>query len=328
MKATPVTPSTIAVLLAYFLLGATLASAADSWPNRPLRMIVPYGTGGSYDVIARVVSSRLAEQIGQPVIVDNRPGAAGRIAMGIAVKSPADGYALVVIGTSQTIVPSVHANVPYDLARDLDYISMVAIVNNAVVINPSVPAQTIAEFVALSRAKPGTIRYGTGGTGSSGHLACELIRSMTGADLTHVPYKGAALGITALLGNEVQMYVANLVNALPQVQSGKLRALAVTGLQRSTLLPGVPTLDETVAKGYDIIEFHGLAVPRGTPAAISTRLNQEIGKALGSAETRTRFATQGAEPAPSSAQSFERFVLAEQAKYAKIVRSVGLKRED
>lgn len=318
----------IAVLLSCFLLAATLARGADTWPNRPLRVIVPYGAGGSYDAIARLVSSRLAEQIGQPVIVDNRPGAAGRIAMELSVKSPSDGYVLVVIGNSQTIVPSVHIKVPYDLARDLDYVSMVATVANALLINPSVPAQTIGEFVALSRAKPGTINFGSGGSGSSGHLACELIRSMTGADLTHIPYKSAALAVTALLSNEVQMYVSNLVNAVPQVQSGKLRALAVTGLQRSPMLPGVPTLDETVAKGYEFVEFHGMAMPRGTPSGIVTHLNQEIDKALGAAELRARFSAQGAEAAPSTPQAFERFVLAEQAKYAKIVRSIGLKPED
>ena len=318
----------IAALLSCVLLSATPAQAADAWPNRPLRVIVPYGAGGSYDAIGRVVSGRLAEQIAQPVIVDNRAGAAGRIAMEIAAKSPPDGYVMVVIGNTQTIVPSVHVNVPYDLARDFDYVSMVASVANALLINPSVPAQTISEFIALSRAKPGTMRFGSGGTGSSGHLACELIRTMTGADLTHVPYKGAALAVTALLGNEVQMYVSNLVNALPQVQSGKLRALAVTGIQRSPMLPGVPTLNETVAKGYDIVEFHGMAMPRKTPAAIIARLNEEIAKALGSAETRARFAAQGAEPAPSTPQSFERFVLGEQAKYGKIVRSIGMKPED
>ena len=318
----------IAVLLSCFLLAATPASAADPWPNRPLRVILPYGAGGSYDVIARVVSSRLADQIGQPVIVDNRPGAAGRIAMELAVKSPADGYVLVVIGNSQTIVPSVHVKVPYDLARDLDYVSMVATVANALLVNPGVPAQTIGEFVALSRAKPGTIRFGSGGAGSSGHLACELIRSMTGADLTHIPYKGAAPAVTALLGNEVQMYVSNLVNAVPQIQAGRVRALAVTGLQRSPMLPGVPTLDETVAKGYEFVEFHGMAMPRGIPSAIIARLNHEIDKALGSAELRVRFSAQGAEASPSTPQAFGRLVLAEQAKYAKIVRAIGLKPED
>ena len=319
---------TVAVLLFCCLLAATLASAADPWPNRPLRVIVPYGVGGSYDAITRVVSGGLAEQIGQPVIVDNRPGAAGRIAMDLAVKSPSDGYVLVVLGNSQAVVPSVHVKVPYDLAHDLDYVSMVGTVAIALLINPTVPAQTINEFVALSRAKPGTMRFGSGGTGSIGHLACALIRNMTGADLTHIPYKGAALAVTALLGNEVQVLAANLINAVPQIQSGRVRALAITGLRRSPILPAVPTLNETVAKGYDIAEFHGIAMPRGTSTAIIARLNHEIEKILASAETRTRFAAQGAEPAPSTPVSFKRFVLAEQAKYAEIVRSVGLKPQD
>jgi tripartite-type tricarboxylate transporter receptor subunit TctC len=306
---------------------SALVSAAETWPARPLRVIVPYGVGGSYDAIARVMAGQLSEQMGHQLIVDNRPGAAGRIGMELAAKSSATGYNLVVIGNSQAIVPSVHVNVPYNLARDFDYVSMVASVPNALLIHPAVPVQSIAEFVALARAKPGTIRWGSGGAGSSGHLACELFRSMTGADIVHVPYKSAALAITALLGNEVQSYVSNLVNAVPQVQSGKLRALAITGLNRAPALPNVPTLSETVAKGYDMVEFHGLAAPRGTPAAVVARLNQEIAKALAAAETRTRFSQQGADPAPSTPQAFERFVLAEQAKYAKIVRMIGMKPE-
>jgi tripartite-type tricarboxylate transporter receptor subunit TctC len=318
----------VAVLLAAFpVVAATLADAADSWPNRSLRVIVPYGAGGSYDAIARVVSSRLSEQVGQPVIVDNRPGAAGRIAMELAVKSAPDGHALVVIGNSQTIVPSVHVNVPYHLERDFDYVAMVASVNNALLVNPTVPAQTIGEFVTLTRARPGTIRFGSGGAGSSGHLACELLRSMTGADITHVPYKGAALAVTALLSNEVQMYVANLVNAVPHVQSGKARALAVTGVRRSPMLPGVPTLDETVAKGYDFVEFHGIAVPRGTPVPIIARLNQEIGKVLAANDVRVRLSAQGADAAHGTPQAFQKLVLSEEAKYARIVKTVGLKPE-
>jgi tripartite-type tricarboxylate transporter receptor subunit TctC len=248
--------------------------------------------------------------------------------MELAAKAPADGYVLAVIGNSQAIVTSVYSKVPYDLARDFDYVSMVATVANALIINPGVPVQTITEFIALSKAKPGTIHFGSGGTGSSGHLGCELIRSMTGADLSHIPYKGAALAVTALLSNEVQMYISNLVNAVPLVRSGKVRALAVTGLQRSALLPGVPTLDETVAKGYDIVEFHGMAMPRGTPSAIIARLNEEITRALSIADVQVRLSAQGAEAAPSTPQAFERFVLREQAKYAKIVQSIGLKAED
>lgn len=317
----------VILALMFHAPAGSAAGAADPWPTRPLRVIVPYGVGGSYDAIARVISNQLSEQLGQQLIVDNRSGAAGRIAMELAAKSPADGHTLVIIGNSQAIVPSVHVNVPYDLARDFRYVSMVASLSNAIVVNPTVPAQTIADFVALTRARPGTIRWGSGGTGSSGHLACELFRSMTGADLIHVPYKGAALAINALIGNEVQAYAANLVNAVPQVQAGKLRALAVTGIARVAALPGVPTLNETVAKGYDMIEFHGIAAPRGTPAGIVARLNQEIARALGQAEVRSRLAAHAAEPAPGSPQAFERFVLAEQEKYGKIVRSIGLKPE-
>jgi tripartite-type tricarboxylate transporter receptor subunit TctC len=317
------------VASALFALGwaSAAAGAEEHWPAHPLRVIVPYGVGGSYDAIARVMANQLSDQLGQQLIVDNRAGAAGRIGMDLAVKAPPTGYTLVVIGNSQAIVPSVHVNVPYNLERDFAYVSMVASVPNALLLQPAVPAQTIAEFVALAKAKPGTLRWGSGGTGSSGHLACELFRSMTGADIVHVPYKGAALAITALLANEVQAYVSNLVNAVPQVQAGKLRALAVTGLNRAAALPNVPTLNETVAKGYDMVEFHGIAAPKGTPPAIVTRLNREIAKALASADTRTRFAQQGADPAPSTPQAFERFVLAEQAKYAGIVRSIGMKPE-
>ncbi len=312
-------------LLFCLMFIANSVSAADTWPSRPLRLILPYGAGGSYDAIARVIAGQAGEQIGQQIIVDNRPGAAGRIGMEAAVKSQADGYTLVVIGNSQAIVPSVHLNVPYDLARDLDYVSMVATVTNAVVIHPGVPVNTIKEFVALSRAKPGSLRFGSGGAGSSGHLAGELFRSMSGADITHIPYKSAALATTALLGNEVQVYIANLVNAVPQIQSSRLRALAVTSLQRSTMLPGVPTLDETVAKGYEMVEFHGIAAPRGTPSAVVVRLNQEIEKALASPDIRTRLAGQGAEPAASKPQAFRQFVLAEKDKLARIVQTIGLK---
>jgi len=317
------------VCLALFAIAwaPAVVGAEEQWPARPLRVIVPYGVGGSYDAIARVIANQLSDQLGQQLIIDNRAGAAGRIGMDLAVKAPPTGYTLVVLGNSQAIVPSVHVNVPYKLDRDFAYVSMVASVPNALLLHPSVPAQNIGEFVALAKAKPGTLRWGSGGSGSSGHLACELFRSMTGADIVHVPYKGAALAITALLANEVQAYVSNLVNAVPQVQAGKLRALAVTGLNRASALPNVPTLNETVAKGYDMVEFHGLAAPKGTPSAIVTRLNREIAKALASAETRTRFAQQGADPAPSTPQAFERFVLAEQAKYAGIVRAIGMKPE-
>jgi len=317
-----------AAILALSVACGSVALAADAYPSRPIRVIAPYGAGGSYDVIARLMSARLGEQLGQPVLVDNRPGAAGRLGMEIGVKAPPDGHTLIVVGNSQVIVPSVHKVVPYDLAKDLEYVSMVATITNTFVVNPAVPATTVAEFVAWSKGKPGSVRYGSGGTGGITHLGGELFRAMTGADISHVPYKSGALALNAQLGGEVQLNMLNLLNALPHIQSGKLRVLAVTGLKRSTYLPNVPTMDESGAKGFEVQEFHVLAMPRAAPAAIVRRMNQEIGNALASAEVRERLKMQAAEPSPSTPEEARRYVLAEQAKFARIVKQIGLSPED
>lgn len=291
-------------------------------------MVTPYGPGGSYDVIARLMSAKLGEQLGQQVLVDNRPGAAGRLGMEIGIKAAADGHTLIVVGNSQVIVPSVHKIVPYDLSKDLEYVSVVAMITNTFVIHPSVPATTVAEFVTWTRGKTGTVRYGSGGTGGITHLGGELFRAATGADLLHVPYKSGALALNAQLGSEVQMNMLNLLNALPHIQSGKLRVLAVTGLKRSSYLPNVPTMDESGAKGFEVQEFHVLAMPRGAPASAVRRMNQEIANALGSAEVRERLKVQAAEPTPSSPEEARRYVLAEQAKFARVVKQIGLSPED
>ncbi|HEV7820733.1 MAG TPA: tripartite tricarboxylate transporter substrate-binding protein, partial [Burkholderiales bacterium] len=224
--ATDVVRSAFTVLLG--LACAATAAAAETYPNRPLRIVAPYGAGGSYDIVSRTLGGKRAELIGQQVVVDNRPGATGRIGMEIGVKSAPDGYTMIVIGSSQAIAPSVHVNVPYDLGRSIAPIMLHGTISYALVIHPSLPAQTVAEFVALSKAKPGTVRYGSGGTGGITHLAGELFNNLTGADTTHVPYKSGALATNALLGNEVQMNVLNMLNMLPHVQSNRLRALAVT----------------------------------------------------------------------------------------------------
>jgi len=319
----------LAVVMSLFAPGMAAAAApGENYPSRPLRVVAPYGPGGSYDVIARLMSARLGEQLGQQVLVDNRPGAAGRLGMEIGIKAPPDGHTMIVVGNSQVIVPSVHKVVPYDLATDLEYVSMVATITNTFVVHPSVPAATVAEFVAWSKGKPGTVRYGSGGTGGITHLGGELFRSMTGADMLHVPYKSGALALNAQLGAEVQMNMLNLLNALPHIQSGKLRVLAVTGLKRSTYLPNVPTMDESGAKGFEVQEFHVLAMPRGTPAFAVARMNQEIGKALASNEVRERLTVQAAEPLHSTPAEARRYVLAEQAKFARVVKQIGLSPED
>ena len=319
----PALLSSAAVLLASAWVFA--ASAADSYPNRPLRIVAPYGAGGSYDIVSRTLAQKLSEQMGEQVVVDNRPGATGRIGMEIGVKSTPDGYTMIVIGSSQAIAPSVHVNVPYDLGRSIAPIMLHGTISYALVIHPSVPAQSVAEFVALSKARPGSLRYGSGGTGGITHLAGELFNSLTGADIAHVPYKAGALATNALLGNEVQMNVLNMLNALPHIQSGRLRGLGVTGMKRSQFVPALPTLDEAGAKGYEMIEFHGFAFPAGTPRAIVTRMNGELAKALKSDDLKLRLAQQAVDPMITTPEEFGAYLLAEQAKYAKIVKAIGLK---
>lgn len=303
------------------------AGAAESYPNRPLRMIVPYGAGGSYDLIARVVAQKLTGQLGQQVIVDDRPGAAGRIGMGIAVKAAPDGYNLIVLGNTQVIAPIVYLKVPYDLNHDIVPVTTVATITNTLMINPSVSARSVSEFIAWTRSKPGTVLFGSGGTGGITHLAGELFKSMSGADITHVPFKAGVFANTAVMNGEIQMAFLNAYGALPLMQAGRVRLLAVTGLQRSRYLPTLPTLDESGLKGYELQEFHSIALPAGTPNAIVKRLYTELVKALSSPELKEKLSSQAAEPAVSSPAEFRAMLRAEHEKYSKIVKSVGIKPE-
>lgn len=304
-----------------------IARAAESYPNRPLRFIVPYGAGGSYDLIARFVGHQLSEQLGQQVIIDNRPGAAGRIGMELAAKSTPDGYSLIAVGNTQVIAPIVYIKVPYDLNRDFTPVSKVATITNVVVINPRVPARSLTEFVALTRAKPTSTQYSSGGTGGITHLAGELFKSMSGAEMTHVPYKAGALATNAVIGGEVHMCILNMFSALPQIQAGRLRGLAVTGLNRSQFLDSLPTLDESGLKGYEILEFHSIVVPARTPPAIVARLNAEIVKAVSNPDFNKKLSLQAAEPSAGPPEQLRMLLRSEHDKYSKIVNTVGIKPE-
>ena len=306
-------------------LMAAEVGAAQSFPNRPLRLIAPYGAGGSYDLIARIVAQKLGEQLGQQVIVDNRPGAAGRIGMETAVKAAPDGYTLVTVGNSQVIVPLVYGKAPYDLARDITPITTTATITNTLDVNPSVPARSVAELVALSKSKPNTIRFGSGGTGGITHLMGEYFKSMSGADVTHVPYKAGVMSVNAALGGEVDMIFLNAFQASPLIQSGKLRGLAVTSLKRSRYLPALPTFDESGLKGYEVLEFHSIAAPRGLPVDILKRLHSEIATAMSSREVMDKLTQQAAEASVRSPEELRQFIRTEHDKYEHIVRSVGIK---
>jgi tripartite-type tricarboxylate transporter receptor subunit TctC len=315
-----------ALATAWMVLAADVAGA-QGYPSRPIRLIAPYGAGGSYDLIARIVAQKLSEQVGQPVVVDNRAGASGRIGMEAAVKAAADGYTLVTIGNSQVIVPLVYGKAPYDLARDITPITTTATITNTLIVNPAVPARTVAELVALSKSKPNSMRFGSGGTGGITHLMGEFFKSMSGADITHVPYKAGIGSVNATLGGEIEMIFLNAFQAAPLIQSGKLRGLAVTSVQRSRFLPALPTLDESGLKGYEVLEFHSLAAPRGLAPDVLKRLHTEISAAATSRDVVEKLTHQAAEPAVRSPEQFRNFIRTEHEKYERIVKTVGIKPE-
>jgi len=300
---------------------------AQSYPNRPIRFILPYSPGGSYDAVARLIGLALTARWGQQVVVDNRPGAAGRIGMDIVIKSTPDGYSLAMLGNNQTITPNVYRKVGYDLTRDIDPVGMVATITNVLVLHPSVPAHTVAQLIALAKEKPGTINFGSGGTGGITHLAGELFKSMTGVDIVHVPFKGGAFAVIGIVGGQTQMMLLNMLNAVPHINANRLRGLGVTGLKRSGYLPALPTLDESGLKGYEIVEWYAVAVPAGTPKQIVGRLSSEITAIMNSPGTKEKLARQNADSAPGKPEELRAFLKADLAKYARIVRDAGIKPE-
>ncbi len=307
------------------LVGAE--ASAQTYPDRPIRFILPYGPGGSYDAVGRLVGLALADNWGQQVVVENRPGAAGRIGMEVGVKATPDGYSLIMLGNNQTITPSVYRKVPYDLARDIDAVGMVATITNVLVLHPTVPAGSVAELLALAKSKPGTINFGSGGTGGITHLAGELFKSMTGVNIVHVPFKGGPFAVIGLVGGETQMMLLNMLNAVPHVKANRLRGLAVTSLKRSGYLPNLPTLDESGLKGYEIVEWYAVAVPAKTPKQIIAKLSAEITRIMNSADVKEKLTRQNAEAAPGTPQELRAFLKADLAKYAKIVKDASIKPE-
>jgi tripartite-type tricarboxylate transporter receptor subunit TctC len=311
--------------LCALLVGEVVAAA--NYPDRPIRFILPYGPGGSYDAVARLIGQMLTERWKQQVVVENRPGAAGRIGMEAAIKAAPDGYALIMLGNNQTITPAVYRSVPYNLERDIDPVGMVATITNVLVVHPSLPAKSLSGLIALAKARPGAINFSSGGTGGITHLAGELFKTMTGVNIVHVPFKGGPYAVTGIVSGQTEMMILNMLNSVPHINANRLRGLAVTSMERSKYLPQLPTLNEGGLKGYEIIEWYAVAVPAKTPKDIVARLNRELKEIMDSGEVKKILTRQNADAATSSPEELGAFLKRDLAKYAKIVRDAHIKPE-
>jgi tripartite-type tricarboxylate transporter receptor subunit TctC len=308
-------------------LPAAQALAQKSYPNKAIRMIVPFAPGGSNDIMGRLVAAKLTESMGQQVVVDNRPGASGIVGTDLAAKAAPDGYTVLVMSLTFTVNPSIRSKLPYDTEKDLVPVTLIASAPLILVVHPSLPVRSVKEFIAYAKANPGKLNFGSGGPGSTPHLAGEMLKTMAGLEMTHVPYKGGGPALADLLGGQIQLMLENIPSTLPFVKSGKLRVLAVTSKKRSPTVPDVPTLDEAALKGYELTGWNGLFVPRGTPRAIVNQLHAETVKALAAPDVKERLAAMSAELGGESPEKFAVFIKAEIRKWAKIAKEAGLKVE-
>jgi len=309
-------------------LAIATPASAQAWPAKPVRWIAPYPPGGSSDLVARAVGNRLAEQLGQPVLIDNRPGVGGSLGTELAARAAPDGYTMLLANIAPLAInPHIYPKLGYDVMRDFEAVSLLATGPTLLVVGPSLPVKSLQELIALAKTKPGAIKYGTGGSGTPAHLTTELLRLMTGIELLHVPYKGTGQSVTDLLGGQIDFVFASPPVAAAHVKSGKLRALAASSAKRTPLAPDIPTVAESGVPGFDMVTWWGAVVPAKTPAAIIDRLNAMLRKSLEFADTQERFAALGIDVQSSTPAAFRSFMAAELARYAKLSKQVGLKNE-
>jgi tripartite-type tricarboxylate transporter receptor subunit TctC len=316
--------------LAAGLAAAFLAqpALAQSYPSKPIRLIVPFAAGGGNDNIARLVGKRVSDSMGQPLVIDNRPGAGGVLGAELAAKSAPDGYTLFLGGVgSHALNPNLIEKLPYDPIGDFAPVALLARAPLILVVHPSVPARDVAEFVAYARKNPGKLNFASNGNGTSAQLAAVMFDSMAGVDMVHVPYKGLAPALTDLLSGQVQLMFSSVVAILPHVRAGKLRALAVTGTKRMAALPELPTIAESGFPGYEASSWYGILAPAGTPREIVTKLNAELTKALQQPEVRTSLLAEGAEPAGGSPEQFAAYIRTEKERMGKLIRDAKIRLE-
>src|SRR5688572_4696955 len=314
----------IAIVIAACVLSSVLAHAADSYPQRPIRLVVPAAPGGGTDIIARILTEGLGPALGQTVVVDNRAGAGTVLGADIVSKSTPDGHVLLISPNSLAFNVALYSKLPYDTLRDFAPISLVADQPNILVVHPSLPAKSFQEYVALARAQSGKLVYGSGGVGVGSHLAMELLLLSQKIELVHVPYKGVGPALTALLGNEVSALLSTFASALPHVKSGRLRALGVTSAQRAPTLPDTPTIAESGVPGYEYGTRYGLLAPAGTPRAIVEKLNRATAAVLASPKTAERYVGQGLNQTPSTPARFAAHLKSEIEKWTRVVREAKI----
>ena len=314
--------------LALVLLASTGAHAA--WPEKPLRVIVPFSPGGSTtDSVTRAIAPKLAEALGQPVLADNRPGAGGNVGSEIVARAAPDGYTLLAATAGpQTIAPSLYPRLGYDTLRDLAPVTLMAIVPSVIVVHPSIPANNLSELIAYAKANPGKINYASTGTGGTPHLCGELLKSAGGINIVHVPYKGNGPATIDLLEGQVQLFCIGLMNSLPQIRAGKLRAIGAVAAKRSSLMPDMPTLAEQGLTGFEVASWQGVMAPAKTPSPVIARLHAEIAKIIDSPDMRKFLLTQGAEPALMDPAAFGIYLRPEIDKWAGVVKAAGIKVEE
>src|SRR4051812_12379379 len=310
------------VLIAAFTCLGT--SYAQTWPARPIRMIVPYAPGGSTDVVMRIIAPRMSEILGQQVVVENRPGGSSTIGLDVAAKSPPDGYTLGIPNLTFGANPSLIKKMPFDSEKDLVPVSLVSIVTLVLTVHPSIPARSVKQLIALAKSKPGSLNYGSAGNVSANHLATERFNYMTGTKMTHIPYKGGGPAVISIVSGETAILMATIPSSIQHFQSGRLIPLGVTSLKRNGALPDIPSIAEAGVPGYEAIEWNGVMVPAGTPGAVVTRLNQAIVKSLAIPEVKERILALGADPVGNSPEEFNAFIKKEMATWSKVIKEVGI----
>jgi tripartite-type tricarboxylate transporter receptor subunit TctC len=311
------------ISLALAMVLSTAAQAQSAWPTKPIRLIVGFAAGGSTDVTARIIAQALSERLGQPVVIENRTGAGGNIGADAVAKADPDGYTLL-LTTSSTFAanPSLYKSLPFDVQKDFAPIALTAFIPNLLVVNPSVPSNNVSDFIAYLKANPGKLNFGSAGNGTSQHLSGELFNSLAGVQMVHVAYRGGAPAVSDLLGGQVQVIFAPLVEVIQQVRAEKLKALGITTAKRSPLLPEVPTISETLPS-YEVTLWNGLLAPANTPPEIIDRINRATADALRSAEVKAKLAEQGSEPVGGTPAEFKTFIASELVKWRRLVEVSG-----